>query len=56
MDVSINGLKVIVCSGIDDETIVGMDISSFAGSMVSGADAPCRVSARRAEVTAIISL
>ena len=35
VDVSVNGLKVIVGSGVDNKTIVGMDVSSFVSSMVS---------------------
>lgn len=35
VNVSIDGLKVVVGSGIDNKPIIGMDISSFIRRMVS---------------------
>jgi hypothetical protein len=53
MNISINTLRTIVASWVDDETVVGMHISRFIHSVVAGAQPPSRMSpvvSRRAVV------
>jgi hypothetical protein len=43
--VGVGGLSGIVAPGVDNKTVVRVDITGLVGGVVTGADAPSRVAA-----------
>lgn len=56
MDIGIDDLRMVICPWVDDEAIVGMYVSSFVCSVVTGTDAPRRRPSRVAKMAAIVAV
>lgn len=56
MNVGIDGLMVIAGSWINNEPVIGMDVSSFVRSVISGPEAPRRGSTCVTKITSVIPL
>lgn len=54
VDVGVGGLSMVFSVGSDDETVIGMNITSFVNSVITGAETPNGISSLVAVVEVVL--